>query len=63
MLAKMATLERLKNIFWNKGYFFIISAYGITNKILSCDSNFIVNVVKFGNSSTSMREVIATSIL
>ena len=38
----------------------------ITNKILSRDSNYIVDVVtwpKFDNSSISMREVIIISIL
>ena len=37
-----------------------ISAHDITNKILSSDSNYIVNVVvppKFGNSNVSTREV------
>ena len=67
MLAKMATLGLLKiKIFWNKGYGVIISAHEVTNKILSCDSFYIVDVLllpKFVNSSTSMREVIITSIL
>ena len=31
--------------------------------MLSHDSNYIVDVAKFGDSSTSMREVIITSIL
>ena len=38
----------------------------VTDKILSRDSNCIVDVVvwqKFGNSSISMREVIMASIL
>ena len=38
----------------------------VTNKLLLCDSNYIVDLVmsaKFGNSSISMREVITTSIL
>ena len=38
---------------------------GVTNKILSRDSNYIVDLVmspKFGNSSISLREVIITSI-
>ena len=67
MSAKMATLGLLKlKVFWNKGYGVIISVYDITNKILSRDSNYIVNVVmwpKFGNSSISMREVVVTLIL
>ena len=67
MSAKLATLGLLKiKVFWNKGYEVIISVYDVTKKILSRDSIYIVNVVmwpKFGNSSTSMREVIITSIL
>ena len=67
MSAKMATLGLLKiKVFWNKGYDVIISVHDVTNKILSRDSNYIVDVVmwpKFGNSSISVREVIITSIL
>ena len=67
MSAKMATLGLLKiEVFRNKGYDIIISVDDIINKNLSSDSNFIVDVVmwpKFGNSRTSMREVIITSIL
>ena len=67
MSAKMATLGFLKvKVFWNKGYHVIIPVYEVINKKLSRDSNYIVDVVmwpKFGNSSTSMREVIITSIL
>ena len=38
--------------------------YNVTNKILSRDSNYIVDVVmKCDNSSISRREVIITSIL
>ena len=65
--AKLAPAGLLKiKIFQNKTYDVIIAAYDVTNKILSCDSNFIVDVVmrlKFGNFSISMREVIITSIL
>ena len=53
-------------VFWNKGYDLIISAHDVTNKILSRDSNYIVDVVmwpKFGNSRISMREVAVTSFL
>ena len=42
------------NIFWNKGYGFLISVHDITNKILLRDSNYIVSVFMwqwFGNSS------------
>ena len=55
MSAKIATLGILKkNFFWKKGYEVIISVHDVTNKILSRDSNYIVNVImwlKFGNSS------------
>ena len=67
MSAKMATPGLLKiKVFWNKGYDVIISVHDVTNKILSSDSNYNVNVVmwpKFGNSSISLREVIITSVL
>ena len=67
MSAKMATPGLLKiTVFWNKGYDVIISVDDVTNKILSRDSNYIVDVSmwpKFGNSSISLREVITTSIL
>ena len=67
MSAKMATPGLLKiGVFWKKGYDVIISVHDVTNKILSRDSNYIVDVVmwpKFGNSSISVREVIITSIL
>ena len=67
MSAKMATLAFLKiKLLWNKGYGVIIPVHDVSNKILSRDSNYIVDVVmrpKFGNASISMREVITTSIL
>ena len=67
MSAKMATPGLLKiTVFWNKGYDVIISVDDVTNKILSRDSNYIVDVVmwpKFGNCSISMRKVIITSTL
>ena len=54
-------------IFWNKGYEVIISVHGVTNRFLSRDSNYIIDVVmwwpKFRNCSISMRKVIITSIL
>ena len=66
MSAKLATPGLLKTtIFWNKADDVIIPVHDVNNKILSRDSNYIVDVVmwpKFGNSSISMREVI-TSIL
>ena len=55
---KIATSSLLKiTIFWNKGYYVIICVSDVTNKILSSDSNYIVEVVmwpEFGNSSISM---------
>ena len=67
MSAKMATPDLLKiTVFWNKGYDVIIPVDDVTNKMLSRDSNYIVDVFmwpKFGNSSISMRKVITTSIL
>ena len=67
MSAKMATPGLLKiKVFWNKIYDVIIFVHDVTNKILSHDSNYVVDLVmwpKFGNSSISMREVIITSIL
>ena len=67
MSAKMATPGLLKiKVFWNKGFDVIIFAYDVANKNLLRDSNYIVDMVmwpKFGNSNTSMREVIITSIL
>ena len=53
-------------VFWNKGYDVVITVDDVTNKILSRDSNYIVNLFiwpKFGNSSISIREVITASIL
>ena len=65
--AKMAVVSLLKiKVFWNKDYDFVIYVHDVTNKILSRDSNYIVDVViwpKFGNSSISTREAIITSIL
>ena len=67
MSAKMATSGLLKiTKFWNKGYDVIVSVEDVTNKILSRDSNYIVDLFmwpKFSNSSISMKEVITTSTL
>ena len=67
MSAKTATLELLKiKVFWNKCYDVIFSVYDFTNRILSRDSNYIVDVTmlpKFDNSSISIREVFITTIL
>ena len=66
MSAKMATAGLLKiGVFWNKGYDVITFVCDVTNKFLSSDSNYIIDVVmwpKFGNYSISMRNVIITSI-
>ena len=66
MSAKKATPGLLKiNVFWNKGYYVIYSVYDVTNKILSDDSNYIMDVVmwlKFSSSSICIRKVIMTSI-
>ena len=46
--------------FWSKVYEVIISIYDITNKILSCGSSYIVDVLmgpRFGDSNITMREV------
>ena len=65
--GEMANLGLLKiKVFWKKVYNVVISAHGVINKVLSRDLYYIVDVViwpKFGNSSTSMRELIITSIL
>ena len=67
MSAKMATPVLLKiKVFWNKGYDVTNSVNDVTSKVLSRDSNYIVDVVmwpKFGNTIISMTEVIITSIL
>ena len=67
MSAKMATPGLLKiTLFWNKDYDVIITVDDVTNKILSRDSNYIVDVFmwpKFSNSSVFMRDVITTSIV
>ena len=67
MSLKMATPGLLKiTVFWNKGCDVISHVDDVTNKILSHDSNYIIDVLmwpRFGNSSISMRQVITTSIL
>ena len=54
MSAKLSTLGLLKiKVFWNKGYDVITSVHDVTDKILSRESNYIVDVImwpKFGNS-------------
>ena len=65
MSAKITTPGLLKiRVFWNNGYDVIISVHDVTNKILSRNSNYIIDVVmwpKFGNCSICMRKVIITS--
>ena len=67
MSAKMVYLGFLKiMVFWNKGYDVITSVHNVVNKLLSRDSNDILDVImwpKFGDASASMGEVIITSIL
>ena len=66
MSEKIATLGLLKiKVFWNEGYWVIILVYDVIVKILSTESNYVVDLVmwsKSGNSSIPMREVIITSI-
>ena len=63
-VSKMATLDLIEiMVFWNKSYGVIISVHDATNKILSRDSNYIVDVAKFGNSSIARKEVILTTNL
>ena len=67
MSAKMANPDLLIiKVFRNKGYYVIISGHDVSSKVLSLDSNYIVDMViwpKFGNSSISMRGFMITSIL
>ena len=61
----MASPGLLKiKLFWKKCYDAMIYIHDTTNKILSRDSIYILDVViwaKFGNSSISLREIIITS--
>ena len=46
MSIKLATLDFLKiKVFYNKGYEVIIFFHDIINKNLSCDLNYIVDIV------------------
>ena len=64
--AKIANPSLLKTkIFWKKSYDVITSVHDFAKKKLTCDSNCIAHVFmwpKFRNSSTSVREVIITSL-
>ena len=63
----MATQDLLKiKVFWSKAYNAIISVHDVTSKILSRDSNYVVDLVirsKFVNPNISMNEVIITRAL
>ena len=63
----MATLGLLKiTVVWNKGNDVIIYVHDVTNKTLSRESNYIIDMgmwPKFANCSISMGEVIIISIL
>ena len=46
MSAKITTPGLLKiRAFWNNGYDVIISVYDVTNKIISRDSNYTIDVI------------------
>ena len=64
MSAKLAALGLLRiRLFRNERYDVIIYDHDVNSKILSRESNYIVDMVmwpKFGSSSISMREVIIT---
>ena len=66
--AKLATLGFLKvKTFWSKRYDVIISVYDVTDRVLSRDSDYMVDVImllsKSKKSSMSMAEVNITSTL
>ena len=67
MSAKITTPGLLKiRVFWNNSYDVIIFVHDVTKKILSRDSNYIIDVAmwpKFGYCSISMRKAITTSVL
>ena len=67
MSGKIASAGLPKTtVFWNKGYDVIIPVDDVTDKILSHDSNYILDVFmwpKFGNCSVYLRDVITISIL
>ena len=45
MSAKTATLGLLKiRVFWNKVFDVVISTHDVTNKFLSLDSNYIIDM-------------------
>ena len=63
MSAKLATLGLLKiKVFWNEDSDVITFVQDVTNKVLSRDSNYIIDMVMLAKYSISMREVIMTLI-
>ena len=63
MSAKLATLGLLKiKVFWNEHSDVITFVQDVTNKVLSRDSNYIIDMVMLAKYSLSMREVIMTLI-
>ena len=58
MSAKMAALKI--EVFWNKVYDVIISAHDVTRNYHVTRIVDVVMWLKFGNCSTSMREVITS---
>ena len=55
MSANLATIDLLKiKLFWNEGYDVIISVYDVTNKILSSDSNYFVDMVMWPKSALTL---------
>ena len=66
MSAKLTNLGLLKiKVFSNKPYDLIVFVHDVINQILSCESNYLADVViraEFENSNMSMREVIIISI-
>ena len=54
MPAKITTPGLLKiKVFWNKGCDVIIFVYDVTNKILSRDSNYIIDVAMWTSLVTA----------
>ena len=57
MSEKLSTLGLRKiKLFWNKGYDIVMSVHDVTNKILSRELNYTVDLVmwpKLGNSRSS----------
>ena len=63
MSAKLATLGLLKiKVFWNEDSDVITFVQDVTSKVLSRDSNYIIDMVMLAKYSISMREVIMTLI-